>query len=551
MRTKKYNLKKSELTSNNNRFKNTLNENNIANSSFKSRDISKFNQLQKGRKKVLPKIIKILAVIIFVLMFGSITFYRNRQLCTYKSLVDSGRVEQIDANNLCKNFFNPQNWLPILLDTFKFGFKNSFKIKEDYNYKSFLEVDACTNALDPVCWVMQLDGELKQTNGLTNILLVGTDSRIENNLEGNTDSIILASFNNTTGELLLISFPRDTLVLITSPFGSKEYVKINSIYAWYAENGLNTMNNAIKEITGYDVHYHVYFNFDTFREVIDEIGGIKMNLKEPFYDAFPRNEIENFGRVCIPADFDFNYCIVQFPEGEQIFDSADALIYSRSRQLSSDYLRAQRQQEIIKAVMKDILNSKKNAREQFETYSKLYNKLSSSVITNIELKDVAGLFKFYTKITGDVATIVADPTIANGSIIFEAGVIEGFGYSTKFYDYSYLPFQKLLADTWQYLGFYIEKPKIKIINTNVEPIADDSQLGSFINNPVSYVELQAIQDLNLNSNGIRIYDFTNGEKSESIRLLRRIIPNAFLYNHKLEGINPSNFGEDILVLVGK
>ena len=83
----------------------------------------------------------------------------------------------------------------------------------------------CNDILDPQCWTDSFKPQLKQTNGSTNILIVGLDTRSNDKGLLNTDTIVLISFNHETQESMIISIPRD--------FYSAKYVtRINAIYAF-------------------------------------------------------------------------------------------------------------------------------------------------------------------------------------------------------------------------------------------------------------------------------------------------------------------------------
>ncbi|HRP36578.1 MAG TPA: hypothetical protein PLS50_02095, partial [Candidatus Dojkabacteria bacterium] len=67
----------------------------------------------------------------------------------------------------------------------------------------------CTNVLDPKCWTENFRPQLKQTNGVTNMLVVGMDTRKNDKGLLNTDTIALISYDHQSGETMLLSIPRD------------------------------------------------------------------------------------------------------------------------------------------------------------------------------------------------------------------------------------------------------------------------------------------------------------------------------------------------------
>jgi len=88
------------------------------------------------------------------------------------------------------------------------------------------------NPVSIVTGAVKRSGEkLPETDGRTNILLLGVDGRITGGMVGSqlTDSIMLLSVGRLTGDAVAISVPRD--VWVKSSSGG--YYKINELYATY------------------------------------------------------------------------------------------------------------------------------------------------------------------------------------------------------------------------------------------------------------------------------------------------------------------------------
>jgi len=121
---------------------------------------------------------------------------------------------------------------------------------------------------------------LKTTQGRTNILLLGMGG------EGHegallTDSIIVISYNHDQKAATLISLPRDLWV-------DSLKTKINAVY-YYGEQkqaggGLILAKSAVAEITDLPIHYGFAINFDGFKEAIDLVGGVDVDIKRTFDD---------------------------------------------------------------------------------------------------------------------------------------------------------------------------------------------------------------------------------------------------------------------------
>jgi len=181
-----------------------------------------------------------------------------------------------------------------------------------------------------------------------NILLVGVD---EQDGAFNTDTMITVSIDPQTHQVVMFQLPRDTVDVPLPPGPARDYYgdvypgKINSFAAnanradWFPGNtkthtrGLNGLKAILGNLYGLDIKYFVQVNFDGFRDVVDALGGVTINVQVPVLDDnFPDHGRRL--RLYIPA-------------GIQHMDGAEALRYARSRKSTSDFERAARQQRVI------------------------------------------------------------------------------------------------------------------------------------------------------------------------------------------------------------
>jgi LCP family protein required for cell wall assembly len=97
----------------------------------------------------------------------------------------------------------------------------------------------------------------------------------------------------------------------------------------------------LEQILGLKIDYYALVDFGGFKEVIDALGGITVDVPEAFSDStYPT---ENNG-----------YMTVSFTGGIQKMNGEKALQYARSRHTTSDFSRSLRQQIIIKAIIDKI-----------------------------------------------------------------------------------------------------------------------------------------------------------------------------------------------------
>lgn len=190
---------------------------------------------------------------------------------------------------------------------------------------------------------------LKQTNGLTNILLLGVAGGTHDGADL-TDAMILVSFNQKQNKTTFVSLPRD----IWSP---ALQAKINTAYHY---GGFVLAKSITEEVTGFSVHYVVKIDLSGFKKLVDLLGGLEINIDRPFDDnKFPIEGKE--ADLCNgDSNFGCRYLSVHFAGGKQVLNGERVLQYIRSRQAEgdegTDFSRSLRQEKVMVAVKKKILS---------------------------------------------------------------------------------------------------------------------------------------------------------------------------------------------------
>lgn len=180
--------------------------------------------------------------------------------------------------------------------------------------------------------------------GVVNILLVGQDSRNDEDRQ-RSDSMILLSVNKNSNQLTMISFMRDLYVEIPG-YGSR---KINSAYQF---GGFDLLDQTLTENFGIVIDYNVEIDFGGFKDIIDSLGGveIELNADEVEYLAGRGGNYENgvVGRYTHGRTYDFE-------EGVNVLGGQAALDYARARHVGNfDYERTQRQRKVIKSIYSEL-----------------------------------------------------------------------------------------------------------------------------------------------------------------------------------------------------
>lgn len=170
----------------------------------------------------------------------------------------------------------------------------------------------------------------KSSDGSTNVLLLGSDSRGED--QGRSDSIMIAHYDKKNKQPKLVSIMRDTYVAIPNS-GGVEYNKINAAYSY---GGPELVRKTIKETFGIPIQYYAIVNFESFPKIVETLapGGLKINAEK---------DLEVEGTV--------------IKKGEQKMSGHEALQYARFRKdEESDFGRVRRQQQVMTALLKQGLN---------------------------------------------------------------------------------------------------------------------------------------------------------------------------------------------------
>lgn len=487
----------------------------------------------------------ILLFVLFLLFVGigviGAGWLKHRQLCDINQLKSNEYISAPDNVDLCPNILDQNQWGQILSNLFNFELMSKITAKE-IDYTVSAKIEDCSDKLNPLCWIRGSKPSLKETDGYTNLLLVGLDTRPGGRLK-NTDSIMLVTLDNTSGRILLTSFPRDLYVYYNNPRGGYVNSKINAIYANY---GIDGLRYAIEQINGRKVHYHAFIYFGTFITLVDKLGGVDINLPEKFSDAYPCSDLPA-GYKCPSPRFisDGQYGLFNFPAGWNHFGSTEALVYARSRKYSSDYERARRQQQILKAILDSALKQNVPITQRLQNYIEMYNLIQTDVLTDIGIADIAAVVSIMDQLSGNVARIVVDPSLGG------FGKIIGYeGRDPAFKDRKYKQFQNYVANIWKFLPYFVDQPKILVVNASGAPIPADSALSKYLNSGNPYWQVKHV-DKTMDVSGIKLYDLSKGAKTGSLKDAQEQMPGSLIYSAEIDGITQSDFVEDYQIVWGK
>ncbi len=176
-----------------------------------------------------------------------------------------------------------------------------------------------------------------------NVLVLGMDARPGEGYATRTDSIMLIGLNPRGLQTSILSIPRD-LFIETPGYGLQRINTINGLGEIEAEGrGPALLSDAIDFSFGVRPDRYIRLNFAAFVELIDAVGGVDIDVQRAIYD--PQYPTPDGGVE-----------LVTFAVGWQHMDGATALKYARTRHSDDDYFRAGRQQQIVDAFLKKLIN---------------------------------------------------------------------------------------------------------------------------------------------------------------------------------------------------
>ena len=171
-------------------------------------------------------------------------------------------------------------------------------------------------------------------------LMLGYDRRASDgeNAPSRSDTLMLVRADPRQETISLLSFPRDLRVDIHCPGRGSFRDKINAAYAHCGAPGsLET----VRQLTGLQINYLITVNFRGFRQLVDKLGGVWMDVDRRYFND---------------RGGPYGYATINLQPGYQRLGGYQALDFVRYRHTDSDLYRNARQQLFVRA-LKDQIGS--------------------------------------------------------------------------------------------------------------------------------------------------------------------------------------------------
>lgn len=224
--------------------------------------------------------------------------------------------------------------------------------------------------------------------GYRNIALFGVDARDKSLGKGNrSDTIMIASINQETGDIKLLSVFRDTYLNL----GNDTYNKCN---AAYAQGGPEQAINMLNMNLDLNIEDYVTVGFTGLIETVDAVGGVEIEIKEEEIRHLNNYQISMVGTSTDGKTFTAtegkDYTAVT-QAGRQTLNGLQATAYCRVRQVGDDFMRAQRQRDVLVAIME------KAKQANPATLNKILDAVLPYVSTSLDVDEMVGVIGEITK----------------------------------------------------------------------------------------------------------------------------------------------------------
>ncbi|MGG0359321.1 LCP family protein [Bacillus tropicus] len=223
------------------------------------------------------------------------------------------------------------------------------------------------------------DKAVKPITNNVSVLVMGVD---ESDVRGKeygeairTDALLLATFNKDSKTVKLLSIPRDTYTYIPV---EKKKDKITHAHAYGStkngkDGGPQASIDAVEKLLNVPVDYFVKFNFKSFMKIVDDLGGIEVDVPVEFTEQ----------------DSNDNAGAIHLKKGVQKLNSEEALALARTRHIDSDAMRGQRQQLVIEAILEKLTSVGSVTK-----VGNIIDDINGQFVTNLTFDDMLSFYKY-------------------------------------------------------------------------------------------------------------------------------------------------------------
>lgn len=307
----------------------------------------------------------------------------NDEIISNNNLNNNELIEFSNINDIVKSLYNNE---------IKYAIVSS-------DYVSLLSnVEGYSNIKDETYEILTHSKEFKKEDTSDNlssedpftVLILGMDSTISDISKVtsfNSDTLMLITFNPKTYNATILSIPRDTYV----PISCQNNVESKITHSGWG--GEKCVINTIENWTGININYYAKVNFTALVKLVDEIGGIEVNVPYSFCEQDSQRR------------WDKNTVYVK--KGLQTLTGEQALALSRNRHpnpdkctsewtnyYSDDIIRGENQQLVLNALI-----NKLTKNLDLNTMYNLLDIIGKNIDTNMSVDEMTNYYNVLKNIS--------------------------------------------------------------------------------------------------------------------------------------------------------
>lgn len=361
------------------------------------------------------------------------------------------------------------------------------------------------------------------------MLLLGTDGRSWDKLY-RSDTILLARVDPDKKQVTLISIPRDTPIKIEG-HGTQ---KINAAYEFGGPRGAV---EAVSDFAGVPITHYMEVDFNGFKDIVDSIGGVHINVPVAIND-------KNAGNAVLEP-------------GPQVLNGEQALTFTRSRKFpDGDFSRMRHQRMFVEALAKEITSNSNPA----ETVSTL-NSISNMVKTDMSITELLGLISDFRNFESENLYSATVPSEAEtvGGVAYVVPDIEAWKEMMKKVDAGLDPGEGSLESSLE----AAEKANTVRKNMHIQKLSANSETSVIVKNAANISGAATVCRNLLKDAGYKVKNYgdaKNKNHAETVIYYKEGYRDAALRisnGLSLGTLKPAQessdieFNADILVIIGK
>lgn len=254
---------------------------------------------------------------------------------------------------------------------------------------------------------------IMSTNDIDIILLIGCDSRLGIGEPSRSDTMMLAAVDRVHKKIKLVSVMRDLYVSMPEYFTHK----INTAYFYdsaHRNMDLRVTRETLRRYLGVSVDKFVVVDFNAFKDAIDALGGVSMEVNAA--------EARSMGEVLYP----------RFRAGAGTYKMCgeEALTYARMRYVgNADFERTSRQRRMISQIITQLGDA------SYYRMAVVAMKILPGITTNMSEAEIMGYITEAPELTQYLVKQLSIPI--KGSWRGDEAEIEGYKLSVLMADFEF------------------------------------------------------------------------------------------------------------------